>query len=66
MTRPADRTEPAHVHVERDECTAKFWLSPVYLEWNRGFSRSDIARIGKLIEENLSLLMEAWREYFAS
>jgi len=25
----SDAAEPPHVHVERDENTAKFWLSPV-------------------------------------
>jgi len=26
-----DRDEPKHVHVERDEKTAKFWLDPIRL-----------------------------------
>ena len=24
-----DRDEPPHIHVERDDCEAKFWLDPV-------------------------------------
>lgn len=28
----SDRHEPPHVHVERDEKVAKFWLRPVRLE----------------------------------
>jgi hypothetical protein len=27
-----DREEPPHVHVERDEKVAKFWLDPVRLQ----------------------------------
>lgn len=27
-----DRDEPKHVHVERDEKTAKFWLDPIRLQ----------------------------------
>jgi hypothetical protein len=27
-----DGGEPPHVHVERDDCEAKFWLDPVRLE----------------------------------
>ena len=61
----ADREEPAHVHVECDECVAKFWITPVRLEWSRGFSRRDLARIERLIADNADLLMEAWHEYFA-
>ena len=34
-----DRDEPPHVHVERDDCEAKFWLDPVRLERSRRFSR---------------------------
>jgi hypothetical protein len=27
-----DNIEPPHVHVERDDFTAKFWLEPVRVE----------------------------------
>ena len=33
----ADRDEPPHVLVERDEGAAKFWLEPVRLEKSRSF-----------------------------
>ncbi len=39
-----DRDEPAHVHVERDDCEAKFWLDPVWLERSRGFARKEFTR----------------------
>jgi hypothetical protein len=29
---PSDREEPRHVHVERDDKVAKFWLDPVRLQ----------------------------------
>ena len=32
----ADRTEPAHVHIEREAHRAKFWLSPVRLARSGG------------------------------
>jgi hypothetical protein len=35
--------EPPHIHVDRDDLSAKFWLSPVQLAGNFGF-RSRIAR----------------------
>ena len=43
-----DREEPAHIHVERDEHTAKFWLDEVRLRDSRGFGRTEIRRIQKL------------------
>lgn len=33
-----DRDEPPHIHVERDENHAKFWLDPVRLEESSGFT----------------------------
>ncbi|WP_417738678.1 DUF4160 domain-containing protein [Rosistilla oblonga] len=33
-----DRDEPAHVHVERDDYEAKFWLDPVRLARSHGFA----------------------------
>lgn len=53
------------VHVERQDFAAKVWLEPIRLEWSRGFSRAEIARIERLIAKNRDFLMEAWHEYFA-
>lgn len=61
-----DRVEPPHVHIERDDQIAKFWLHPVMLQHSGGFSRSEIRRIGRIVAENQPLLMEAWRECFGS
>ena len=56
--------EPPHVHVERDDCEAKFWLDPVRLERSRGFRRKEINRIRELVEEHREQLLEGWNEYF--
>ena len=36
----ADRDEPAHVHVEREDDEAKYWLEPVRLEKSDGLRSS--------------------------
>ncbi len=59
-----DRNEPAHVHVERVACEAKFWLEPVRLERSGGFSRKDLKQILDVVEQNRLLLLERWNEYF--
>jgi hypothetical protein len=59
-----DGGEPPHVHVERDDCEAKFWLDPLRLERSRGFRRKDINRIRELIEEHREELLEGWNEFF--
>jgi hypothetical protein len=40
-----DVNEPEHIHVERDENIAKFWLDPVRLEHSGGFGKSELRRI---------------------
>jgi hypothetical protein len=59
-----DRDEPKHVHVERDDRIAKFWLDPIRLQNSGGFSRAEIARIERLVSDHRILFMEAWDEYF--
>ena len=59
-----DRDEPAHVHVERDNRTAKFWLNPVKLQSTGGLRRHEIRQIERIIEENQTRLMEAWNARF--
>lgn len=61
-----DRDEPQHVHVERDDNIAKYWLDPIRLQRSGGFSRAEIGKIRKIIEENHDHLVEAWNEYFGS
>ncbi len=59
-----DGDEPQHVHVERDNRVAKFWLDPVRIQRSGGLRRSEIYRIQRIIELNRRLLMEAWDDYF--
>jgi hypothetical protein len=61
-----DRDEPLHVHVERDDDIAKFWLDPIRLQMSGGFRRPEIVRIAKILEEHQSEIVEAWHEYFGS
>ena len=60
----SDRDEPGHIHVEREDSIAKFWLDPVRLQSSGGLSRVEISRIEKLVTKHQSELMEAWNEYF--
>jgi hypothetical protein len=59
-----DRQEPPHIHVERANNTAKFWLDPIRLQRSRRFRRNEINRTQKLIEEHREHLLRIWDEYF--
>lgn len=59
-----DRDEPPHIHIERDNDKAKFWLEPVRLQSSGGFSRTEINRIQQAVEENREDLLRRWNEFF--
>ncbi len=59
-----DRDEPPHVHVERDDMIAKFWLDPIRLARSGGVSRGEIGRIQKIVIQHQAKLLEAWNDYF--
>ena len=59
-----DREEAPHVHVERDDNVAKFWLDPLRLQRSGGFSRREIGRLQKLLSASRLRLLEAWNDYF--
>ena len=59
-----DGNEPPHIHVERDECQAKFWLEPVELANNRGFREHELTQIQKIVDEHANIFVERWNEYF--
>lgn len=60
----SDRDEPHHIHVERDDKVAKYWLDPIQLQNSGGFNRFELKQIHSIITENKDFLMEAWNEYF--
>ncbi len=59
-----DRDEPIHVHVERDDSIAKFWIEPIRLQRSSGFRSTDLRRIRRIIGEKQDDIVEFWNEYF--
>ncbi len=56
--------EPPHVHVDRGGGSAKFWLDPVRLARNIGFTQPQLRVLAAEVERNRAALLEAWHGYF--
>lgn len=57
--------EPVHVHVEKGEAEAKFWLrQEVALADSFGFSRRELAELARVIEVRRNEIERAWHEHF--
>jgi hypothetical protein len=61
-----ETNEPPHIHIDRDNYSAKFWLKPISLARNIGFNPRELKIIQKMIEENQKLILEAWYGYFGN
>ena len=57
-------TEPRHVHVEKAEALAKFWLEPIELHESDGFSAGQLREVRGVIRRKRAYLIEKWNEYF--
>jgi hypothetical protein len=69
--RPTDRqycsdSRTPHVHVDRDDLSAKFWLQPVGLARNFGFSPKELRRIQRLVIEHQAEFLEAWHGHLGT
>jgi Domain of unknown function (DUF4160) len=60
-----DCNERSHVHVRRERLACKFWLEPVALAANYGFSPRQLNQIRAIIEQEWGRIQEAWSERIA-
>ena len=57
--------EPIHVHVEKDDVEAKFWLLPeVRVAYNDGFDARSLRLLAGIVEANRDRIERSWNEYF--
>ena len=57
--------EPPHIHVDRDDLSAKFWIDPVQLAGNFGFRAHELREIQSMVEELQGQFQGAWNEFFS-
>ena len=60
----ADGDEPPHVHVRKDDNQAKYWIDPVQLAKNAGFSRHELNEIFDLVRNHQQDLLKGWHDCF--
>ncbi|NCO67704.1 MAG: hypothetical protein COY75_01375 [Nitrospirae bacterium CG_4_10_14_0_8_um_filter_41_23] len=58
-----DCNEPMHVHVQRERMACKFWLEPIALSKNHGFTSKELNTIREIIYNNRNKIVEAWHEH---
>jgi hypothetical protein len=56
--------EPPHIHVDRDDLSAKFWLDPAQLARNFGFRANELRTVQSLVTKHREAFLEAWNEFF--
>jgi len=57
--------EPAHIHVEKDDREAKFWLRPrVQLAYNDGYDARTLGQLLWIVTANRDQIERAWNEFF--
>jgi hypothetical protein len=57
--------EPPHIHVQKAEKYAKFWLKPVQMAEAIDFTSRELRQVQNIIVEYSQMLLEAWNEHFA-
>lgn len=59
--------EPPHIHVERDDAYAKFWLNPeVVLARSSGFRAHEINELRIIAVANRESFLRTWHEHFGN
>ncbi len=58
--------EPTHIHVQKDDCLAKFWLEPISIANSYKFSSVELSKIMTIIKEHKQKFIEAWNEFFGA
>jgi hypothetical protein len=56
--------EPPHIHIDKGGNSVKFWLEPISVARNFGFSQSELREISDKVREERLNFVEAWHGYF--
>ncbi|MGH2497629.1 MAG: DUF4160 domain-containing protein [Ktedonobacteraceae bacterium] len=57
-------SEPPHIHVQKAEKYAKFWLQPIQIADSTGYTSKELRQIQEIVQEHMRFILEAWYEHF--
>ena len=60
----ADRYEPPHIHVQREDYSAKLWLDPLEFAFVEGFREHDCREILEITRDHLDEFRNVWYQTF--
>lgn len=60
-----ENNEPPHIHIERDDRVAKYWLDNMELASSYGFKSYELTELRSLVIANKKLFLEKWYEFFS-
>lgn len=58
--------EPPHIHIDKAGNTVKYWLEPVRLARNIGFSERSLRELEEKVQAERTAFLEAWHGYFGN
>lgn len=58
-------SEPPHIHIDKGGSSAKYWLEPVAMARNLGYSAKELKEIEAEVSQERAAFLEAWRDHFS-
>ena len=58
-----DGTEPVHVHIRKENRSAKVWLDPLSLAWS-DFEAHENHALLKIVKDHGNFIREKWNAHF--
>ncbi len=57
--------EPMHIHVEKGDAEAKYWLEPeIILAYNDGYDARTLRELLEIVAASQDRIKRAWDEFF--
>lgn len=60
----SDMPEPPHVHIMKDEKSAKVWLQNLDVEYRHGYNEREMKELLSVVAENKEAWIGAWNDFF--